>query len=303
MARTNIGTADWFRLKRQDIKRHVKAVDALAFSARAFHTLDRHCALENADATITESLFSAAVVSYARPFGMSGKEKAFPKRVITKAAGCSKDLHEDIIMLRHKIVAHSDDDYADAVLVYNDIKVRVVEEDFELRFLDGATAMAQTIARLSPALTVALRDHVDAATRAALTFVQAEMSRFLHAALQFPDAFDSARTKPTRWHDTYTVTEEPMAFPNEPLDPGDWLKTPTFRMHSDGYLWRSISITAHLPPRKIKFETPSGEKVAFMTGPEEQVREEAKRQREAWASEAVPVTNAAARHRGEGGES
>jgi hypothetical protein len=108
MAKSPIGTVEWFRNRARGIIAHARAIDDFGSATRSFQKL-----IElglGGDLEVHAALHTAGVIAYARPF--SGPLE-FPKRQISEGLGFKNEIHEQLLLLRHKLVAHSDAKFAD----------------------------------------------------------------------------------------------------------------------------------------------------------------------------------------------
>ncbi|MEZ6023743.1 MAG: hypothetical protein R3C16_10115 [Hyphomonadaceae bacterium] len=68
--------------------------------------------------TVHQALLNNLVINYCRPFVSNrtkdGATRTYPLRLVAGADGFDRDVHAQLLGLRHKMVAHSDDEYLDA---------------------------------------------------------------------------------------------------------------------------------------------------------------------------------------------
>src|SRR5262250_969610 len=106
----DFGSVEWFRWNKRQILDHARA--GLSFAH----------ALQSAEALVTgwadlvpivrSSLHTSIVVSYARPFkknkAKDGSQRTYSVGYVDSGADFSKDVHDHLIEIRDRLVAHSD---------------------------------------------------------------------------------------------------------------------------------------------------------------------------------------------------
>jgi hypothetical protein len=104
------GTIEWFRWQKRTIEDHAQALDSISCAARAAAALRR--LLPEGDQDILSALHTQAVINYARPFVSNersdGSDRVYPTRALKRHPGFDPDTHEQLIALRMKVIAHSD---------------------------------------------------------------------------------------------------------------------------------------------------------------------------------------------------
>jgi hypothetical protein len=114
------GTVEWFRAQKREIIEHAKACDdfdAAVSNFRKLVTLG-----PDSDADLQAALHGMGVISYARPFVARPR---FSKRRISKQPGFRDDIHQQLIELRDKLIAHSDAEFAHGRLFLGMLNINV----------------------------------------------------------------------------------------------------------------------------------------------------------------------------------
>ncbi len=109
MPRPAEGTREWFDSARHQCVDHLRALVSVR-TANEYLTaiLTRFI---DTDPTTVAGLHSASVIAYARPF-VSAKtiegERRYPEGKLRKASGFDRQLHDHLLSLRHRLIAHAD---------------------------------------------------------------------------------------------------------------------------------------------------------------------------------------------------
>src|SRR6185436_17422715 len=105
------GSAEWFKREKFRLIEQLKAIDSFAAAARSFQKLVQMG--DDSDTEVRSALHTAAVVHYGRPFSnnRSAGGARFELGVIKKHAKYDGEIHRQLIVLRNKLIAHSDHDY------------------------------------------------------------------------------------------------------------------------------------------------------------------------------------------------
>jgi len=184
------GTTEWFEIARRDIVDSVRAVQSMAMARTSVIALAEK--FEQLDMTVHQALLNNLVINYCRPFvsnrAKDGATRTYPLRLVAGADGFDRDIHAQLLELRHKMVAHSDDDYLDA---------RFTGEAVVISKSDDPSSARKVPVRVG-AITIALwglsdkavaeryRAHVAAAVGAAEQRIHARLKDFFEAAVEFP---------------------------------------------------------------------------------------------------------------------
>lgn len=113
-ARETQGTVDWFKAHKRELLGHVRALDDFT-NVHALATRLVENVGEEIDSTeqLKGALFMSAVVTYARPF-LRTKNKygeasgAYPIRHLKDDGRFDVKLHEHLLHVRNKLIAHDD---------------------------------------------------------------------------------------------------------------------------------------------------------------------------------------------------
>jgi len=239
------GSAGWFKREKFQLIEQLKAIDSFAAAARSFQTLVQMG--DDSDTEVRSALHTAAVVHYGRPFSnnRSAGGARFALGVIKKHAKYDGEIHRQLIVLRNKLIAHSDHDYADGRLYAKNFTLERGSEQFEV--IVGATLVTQTVHML---LDMPLAErclmHVKAAEEAAHTDLQERLGEFVKAGQQCPAAFKAARSatpRPSIRAGTFNLSpNQPSALlPNVLLNPHAVL-TLLFLTIVGGYAYRGYGV-------------------------------------------------------------
>jgi hypothetical protein len=101
------GTEDWFRYTKALIVRETRAMDSIQIARRAAQRLVADW--DSLDDDLKASLLSSIIISYSRPFLHA---PAYPSRHLREQPNFDRELHEHLLELRNKLIAHSDEEYA-----------------------------------------------------------------------------------------------------------------------------------------------------------------------------------------------
>lgn len=188
---TDRGTVAWFDVAKRDIVDSVRAVQSMSMAHASAETLAGR--FDHLDIALHHALLTNLVINYCRPFvsnrGKDGSTRTYPLRLVAGAAGFVRGTHAQILELRHKMVAHSDDDYLDA---------RFSGEAVVISRSDNPSIVQKVPVRMS-AVTIALwglsrKDvaerysaHIGAAVRTAEQRIRVRLGDFFAAAVEFPD--------------------------------------------------------------------------------------------------------------------
>jgi hypothetical protein len=247
------GTPGWFKREKLWLIETAKAVDSFSAAARNFQKLVELGA--TADAEVRSALHTAGVINYARPFsnnlsGEGGQRTRFAKKNVKDHPSFDDEIHDQLMLLRHKLIAHSDGDYADDCLFLKRLDVRTGQE--QLKILVGATVLTLTVHMLED-MEVAKRylAHVEATAEAAYTSLAQRLEAYVRTGWQFPDALEAASKQNPR----IIAGERFELSPAQPeataplglLNPHAVLNPPKLEIGRAGYAYRSFSTQVDLP--------------------------------------------------------
>jgi hypothetical protein len=224
---------------RRKMRHCSRCPDDFHFAVHTFRALVK--AEPEGDIELQAALHSAAIVSYARPF--SGN-LIFPKRRISKQPGFRDEIHEQLLLLRHKLVAHSDPEFAHGRLFVGSIELEL--DAGTVKVPKSAVVMTRNIHTVQDfELTKAYLSHTEAAAQAAHDTLLVELGEYALAAAKYPEAF---ATRPDGGSPTVIAKapfqlggEAEVVIPDLPLNPNKLLSLPALTLGSDGYLYRMFA--------------------------------------------------------------
>ena len=103
------GSVDWFKYQKAQILRHARALDSISSALRLVSRLCKD--FDTIDAEINSALLSTVCINYSRPFVQT---PSYPVRHLKAQKQFDPNIHQHLVELRHKLIAHSDEAYADA---------------------------------------------------------------------------------------------------------------------------------------------------------------------------------------------
>jgi len=115
MAKPSYGSRDWFISARLDLLESTRALQSINMAAETAHALATRWA--ELDTTLRFALLTSTVTNYGRPFVNRQTDtgvRRYKLKRIASEAGFDVVLHRHLLQLRHKLVAHSDEDFNDA---------------------------------------------------------------------------------------------------------------------------------------------------------------------------------------------
>src|SRR5215813_6596033 len=246
--RAALGTVEWFKRERFDLIEMAKAIDGFAAARRSFQKLIDLG--PNGDPDLTAALHTSAVINYARPFvnntRADGVRVAFPKNVVKGHTNYVEEVHQELIDLRQKLVAHSDRDYVDGRLFRKLVALEIEGEHTE--FLVGATVATLTVQTLHDmALAGRFLSHITAVEEAASTAATKRLEDFVRAGQRFPEQHNSARSADAKRRITtgrfeMTPDEPTVDVPVQMLNPHAVLTQPPLKLGSGGYVFRGFVV-------------------------------------------------------------
>jgi hypothetical protein len=144
---------------------------------------------------ILAALHTACVVNYARPFKesitLSGKKFRYPVNRIVHNDGFDRSLHDHLLELRDKLVAHSDADFAERLFHTEWAAFQFDNGDVPFAFEVGAQAV--TINGMRDAATAnSYITHFDAALTAASALLDDGLTRYLAEMQRHPELSTAA---------------------------------------------------------------------------------------------------------------
>jgi hypothetical protein len=238
------GTREWFRARKLAIIEHAKAIDDFDSAVSNFSKLVTLG--PDSDADLQAALHGMGVISYARPFVA---DRAFSKRLISSQPGFRGDIHDHLIELRNKLVAHSDAEFADGRLFVGMLNLKVDSSRASLP--TGAVVMIRNLHTLGDfELAKAYLTHSQAALQASRDTIYGALEEYARASVDYPEA-DDAFAKPANAGIVVDGPEFPLPLaggtveiPGVSLNPEQLLSLPPLKFGSDGYLYRGFA--AHI---------------------------------------------------------
>lgn len=107
------GSKEWFDIQKKHVLREVRAADSFAVALTNVRRL-----LEgwtSWDAVVSSALHSRAVISYVEP--SIHEPWSYQTKELKDIRGFDRELHEHLLQLRHKLIAHSDEEFSEGTLV------------------------------------------------------------------------------------------------------------------------------------------------------------------------------------------
>jgi hypothetical protein len=209
-----------------------------------------------ADDEVGAALHTSGVVNYGRPFsnnksGKNGVRTTFGKKVIRGHPNYDESIHQQLLDLRNKLIAHSDGDYSDGRLFRKLLSLNIGLDRIEL--LIGASVLTQTVHLLhDTTLRQRCLTHVKAAEEAAYAAAIKRLEEFVEAGREFPDAINAAcavsdRKPPINVGNFHLSSDKPAAhMPFTTLNPHAVLNFPPLVVGPDGYAYRGLSLQIDL---------------------------------------------------------
>jgi hypothetical protein len=117
MTKPTEGAREWFILARLDMLESMCALQALKFAAEAAMALAQRW--DELSATLRLALITSTIVNYSRPFVDRHADRGVRRYKLKRISGAPEfalSLHKHLLQLRHKMAAHSDEDFLDARL-------------------------------------------------------------------------------------------------------------------------------------------------------------------------------------------
>jgi len=244
----DFGTVDWFKRERLHLIEMAKAIDSFAAARRSFQKLVDLGS--DGDPDLTAALHTSAVINYARPFvnntRADGVRAAFRKNVVKGHINYVEEVHQELIDLRQKLVAHSDRDYVDGRLFRKLLALEIEGEHTE--FLVGAIVVTQTVQTVHDmALAERFLSHIRAVEEAAYTAATKRLEDFVRAGQRFPKQMQQARVsagaKPRIKTERFEMApDKPVIVPFQMLNPHAVLTNPPLKLGPGGYVFRGFVV-------------------------------------------------------------
>ena len=243
-----LGTVEWFKRERLHLIETAKAVDSFGAARRSFQKLVDLGS--DGDPDLTAALHTSAVINYARPFvnntRADGLRVAFPKNDVKGHTNFVEEVHQELIVLRQKLVAHSDRDYVDGRLFKKLWALDIEGEHTE--FLVGGTVATLTVQTVHD-MTLAQRflSHISAVEEAACTAATKRVVEdFVRAGQRFPEQLQSSRSAgagPRIKTERFEMPpDKSVSVPFQMLNPYAVLKQPPLKLGPGGYVFRGFGV-------------------------------------------------------------
>lgn len=244
------GSVEWFDDERRGITELARAIDSFASASRALSKFSRYN--EFLDDDLKSSLFSSAVVNYARPFTPNRNTDVYkhtlPKKSVASEHGYSGVMHQHIMDLRNKIIAHHDSDYVGASIVYHYLRLKSDISDKHI--VRGGSAITQSVNfPSSTEICLGLQSHIKAVLEAAGKSLKSKFQEYLGATNVHWDNFVTSRSKygdnSIKWGESrFPDMSKPVELlPIEAIKIDEWIKKPKLSVSEDGYAYRDLSLT------------------------------------------------------------
>src|SRR5262245_56821600 len=244
-----------------------KAVDSFSAAVGSFQKLVELGTTLDAD--VRSALHTSGVISYARPFSnnLSGERRtSFAKKIVKQHQNFDDDIHLQLLLLRNKLIAHSDADYADGRLFRKYISLHSGPKQFKI--LAGATVLTLTVHMLED-MELAKRylAHVRAVAEAAHTSLAIRLEEFVRTVQQFSDALEAA-SDPKKGPGInagqfeLSPAKPEAAMPVSFLNPYAVLSLPNLAVGQDGYSYRTFSVQTDMS-MNIKWRNDDGSEASF----------------------------------------
>lgn len=249
------GTKEW-KVQLGDIAlRHLRALDPIF---QAYRYLTKLLQEEDTlDEVVKSALFVSAVVHYARPFidNRGGKTTGAKYRIQElKNPEFDRLLHDHLLVLRQKLVAHQDGTVMRARIGHQRIKIH--EHDIEIPVQTFACVGALDRIATKEMIARYLK-HVKACVGAIQTNIDRALTAVDAAEHEYPEVQPEGRQK------IDLFSQEPLADGEQFMlsDLADceaaMIKLPDFPVPPNSYVWRRTMIQL-TPERKYEWTTPEG---------------------------------------------
>jgi hypothetical protein len=245
--RAALSTVEWFKRERLHLIEFAKAIDSFAAARRSFQKLVDLG--PEGDPDLTAALHTSAVITYARPFvnnrRANGVRAAFPKNVVKGHPNYVEGVHQELIDLRQKLVAHSGRDYVDGRLFRKLLALDIESEHTE--FLVGAAVVTQTVHTVHDmALAEQFLSHIKAVEEASWREATKRLEEFVRAGQRFPEQMQASRSAGSKRRiktERFEMSpDKPVIVPSQTLNPHAVLAKPPLKLGLDGYVFRGFGL-------------------------------------------------------------
>jgi len=268
--RAPLGTPEWFKREKLHLIELAKAIDSFAAAHRSFQKLIALGA--DGDPDLRAALHTSGVIYYARPFvnntRADGTRGAFQKKLVNRHTNYDEEIHRELMVLRQKLVAHSDRDYVDGDLFMKLLALETEQEQTEqTEFLVGATVITQTVHTLHDvALANQFLSHIKAVEEAAYGNATKRLEEFVRTGQRFPKQMEASRSpgdKPRIKTERFEMSpDKPMTVPFQMINPHAVLTLPPIKLGTSGYTFRGFTFQVDLST-EITRTAADGSKAVF----------------------------------------
>lgn len=240
------GTRDWFVAARLDLLETTRALQSLNMAAGTADALASRW--DELDATLRFALLTSTIISYGRPFTDRRTDRGVRRYKLKRIAnepGFDVTLHRHILQLRHKLVAHSDEDFSDARI---HAQAALISKDngepFKVIAEVGARSTALWLLK-DRDVAERWRVHIVAATNAAVKDARGLLEAYFAAARAHPSAcplldIDGTEEKLLQFRKQISHGETlSVPLPEMPLS---HLKVPPLTEERDAYVFQLLSL-------------------------------------------------------------
>ena len=223
------GSVQWFERARRLCVDHMRALLSIKIAHDSIQTMLRDW--HKADVTTQAALHSACVIAYGRPFA-GAKSKVglwtYSLQPLKRADGFDLELHEHLIELRNKIIAHSDYDLFPSTMFVQGLG----EERVPLQLDIQAKTMMGIESR---DLAERYEKHLAVCLRCIENSLVKDREELKTVAKKHPNAFLETHNVPEK-------NEGPLPASSGPLPPpsGAEVASPSFPEGLDGYHYATL---------------------------------------------------------------
>jgi len=258
------GSKEWFDIQKKHVLREVRGADGFALAlANVRRLLEGWTTL---DAVVKSALHARAVISYAEPF--VHEPWAYQTKELRSVTGFDAEVHDHLLELRNKLIAHSDEEFSEGTLIalFADIDVKLDDgRTFKDHLFSGLNVRTTALDGVhSRDLTERCEAHIQATLNYANSKLEKHLNEYGQAVMEFKESY-LAQPDPKVHVDTFQMGKDTQ----EALIDGRKIrianppKTPPLSLGKDGYTYRSFEVS-HRPLYRHKF----AEDVEFEVGPD-----------------------------------
>jgi hypothetical protein len=182
------------------------------------------------------------VINYARPFVDRRGGGPFPKHLISGQPGFHEDIHQQLIDLRKKLIAHSDIEFAPGRVLLGMLNLKI--DSTRVSVPTSATVMIRNLHTLGNfELAKAYLAHSEAARQAAADTIDRALEEYAKASVQYAESW-LASSKPANvggFGEFPLLAGREVKIPDVTLYPNQLLSFPPLKLGSDGYLYRGFA--------------------------------------------------------------